>query len=248
MNDISHYLNEWLISMMQQLVRLYTTEMSGILSILDDIILGGIISVYLLNSKELLIAQFKKCIYGLFSLSHANIIISDLRLANKMFSGFLSGTILDSVIVGSVCFIGTWLLNIPYSVLVSIIIGITNIIPFFGPYIGAIPCILLILFVSPEKSLHFLIFIIILQNIDGNFVAPKILGIRTGISSFWVLISVILSGGLFGFWGLLFGVPVFAFFYALIKAKINRALSRKNLPIDTAAYLVLQEKEIEKRN
>jgi len=153
--------------------------------------------------------------------------------------GFINGKLLDSAIIGLICYIVCALLNMPYALLVSVIIGVFNIIPFFGPLIGAIPSALIILMVDPVKCLIFVIFIIILQQFDGNFLGPKILGSSIGINGFWVMFSIILGAGLFGFWGMLLGVPIFVVIYTLVNKLIDRKLKRSDLPWETASYIDL---------
>ena len=150
--------------------------------------------------------------------------------------GFINGKLLDSAIIGLICYIVCAILNMPYTLLVSVIIGITNIIPFFGPLIGAIPSAFIILMVNPLKCLIFIIFIILLQQVDGNFIGPRILGNSVGISGFWVMFAIILGAGLFGFWGMLLGVPVFVVIYTLLNGAIERKLRRIDLPVATEEY------------
>ena len=156
--------------------------------------------------------------------------------ANEIFGGFLVGKIIDSAIIGVLCFLGLTVLNMPYILLVSVIVGVTNVIPFFGPYIGAIPSAILIILDDPMKGLYFLIFILVLQQLDGNFIGPKILGSSTGLSSFWVIFAILLGGGMFGFVGMLLGVPTFAVVYYIIQMLINGRLHAKNLPEATEFY------------
>ena len=150
--------------------------------------------------------------------------------------GFITGKLLDSAIIGAICYIGCLIMNMPYALLVSVIIGVTNVIPFFGPFIGAIPSALLILLVDPWKCLIFIIFIIILQQVDGNIIGPKILGGSIGINGFWVMFSIILFGGLFGFWGMLLGVPVFVVIYTGVTRLVDKRLKKKDLPDDPDLY------------
>lgn len=233
---IEEFLNDQISPQLNDFFNHFSSSIFDFISVIKDLFIGIIISIYVLNSKELFAAQFKKCTYAILKPHRANIVIKDLRLTNEMFSGFISGTLLDSFIIGIICFIATQLMNTPYGILVSVIICVTNVIPFFGPYLGAIPSILLILFVSPVQCIYFIIFIVILQNFDGNILAPRILGRNTGISSFWVIVSILVSGGLFGILGLFIGVPVFAIIYSLGKSSINRVLSANKLPISTANY------------
>ncbi|MBR1660584.1 MAG: AI-2E family transporter [Oscillospiraceae bacterium] len=208
----------------------------GALKGVYNVLIGIIVSVYLLYSQESFAARAKKLIYCIFSLEAAEKILNGLRFTNDVFMGFLSGKILDSLIVGILCFISCSILRIPYALLVSVIVGITNIIPFFGPFIGAIPSTLFILTESPIKALIFVIFVIILQQFDGNILGPKILGNRVGINGFWVMFSIILGAGLFGFAGMLLGIPVFVVIYTGIGSLVRRKLARSGLPTDTAAY------------
>ena len=143
---------------------------------------------------------------------------------------------IDSLIIGVICFIGLSILNMPYTMLVSVIVGVTNVIPFFGPYIGAIPSAILILLADPLKGLYFIIFVIALQQFDGNVLGPKILGNSTGLSSFWVVFSILIAGGLFGIPGMLFGVPTFAVIYYIVNMLVNSILKKKELPTDTECY------------
>ena len=155
---------------------------------------------------------------------------------NEIFGGFIIGKMIDSIIIGILCFIGTSILKMPYAMLVSVIVGVTNVIPFFGPYIGAIPSAVLIALADPMKGIYFLIFILLLQQFDGNILGPKILGNSTGLSAFWVIVSILLGGGLFGILGMLFGVPTFAVVYYIIKLLLDNQLEKKKLPTDSDCY------------
>ena len=211
---------------------------------LYNFILGLIVSIYLLSSKQRMIALFKKCVYALFRPVHANHVMSALREANRMFRGFVIGKIVDSAIIGVLCFIGTSLLKMPFAILVSVIVGITNVIPYFGPFIGAVPSILLILMIDPIKSLIFAVFILFLQQLDGNFIGPKILGDRTGVSPFGVLFSILVGGGLFGFIGMIVAVPTFGLIFQLGKHAVETRLRRWKMPLETSAYAVLDHVDL----
>ncbi len=204
--------------------------------ILKNVLLGFIIAAYFLVSKTTLISHAKQLVYSIFSLKIANATILKFRYIHKVFGGFIRGKLLDSLIIGVLCFFGTSFLGIPFAMLVSVVVGITNIIPFFGPFIGAIPCAVLILLYSPLKCLYFVIFVFALQQFDGNILGPKILGDSTGLSSFWVLFAIIVFGGVFGFAGMLVGVPLFAVIYSLISGVIHSRLSKKRLSIDVEDY------------
>ena len=201
-----------------------------------NLIIGLIVAAYLLGCKDTLCAQSKKIIYGLFRTPAANLIVAKFRYAHQVFGGFINGKLLDSLIIGIIAMVFCNLLQFPYPMLLAVVIGVTNVIPFFGPFIGAIPCALLVLLVSPLQCLYFCIFVLILQQFDGNILGPKILGDSTGLSSFWVLFSILLFGGLFGFVGMIVGVPLFAVFYSLVKDFIGWRLGRKDLSQDTDDY------------
>lgn len=245
-NNLSKELEDWLADTANWLSRsgevLKTVSMS-ILSVLKfvwNFVIGFIISIYVLCSKETFASQGKKVIYAAFERSMANTVLRGIRFVHHTFSGFISGKVLDSIIIGLLCFIGTTLLNMPYALLISVIVGVTNIIPFFGPYLGAIPSAFLILLVDlshPQKCLYFIIFILFLQQFDGNVLGPKILGDSTGLSGFWVIFAITVFGGLFGIPGMIIGVPIFAVIFASVKYSVNRSLQKKELPITSALYL-----------
>lgn len=238
-------LEEWvtsnLLPQINSLLRMVSTgligSVIGVAKALWNLLIGFIISIYLLDGKENFAGQGKKIMYSLLSTDTANVFISNIRFIHKTFIGFIGGKIVDSIIIGIICYFGTNLMGTPYPVLISVIIGVTNIIPFFGPYMGAIPSAILILMVNPPQCLYFIIFILILQQFDGNILGPKILGDSTGLSSFWVIFSITFFGGLFGVIGMVIGVPVFAVFYAGIRAVTNRRLEEKSLPVSTYEYL-----------
>lgn len=213
----------------------------GTLNMVKNVVVGIIIAIYVLYSKDTFAAQCKKMIYSIFSIERANLIIKNTRFVHKVFGGFIIGKLLDSIIIGIITFFAMTVLKMPYIVLISVIIGVTNFIPFFGPFIGAIPCSLLIFIIDPIKCLYFIIFIIVLQQIDGNILGPKILGDSTGLTSFWVMFAILIAGGLFGFIGMLIGVPVFAVLYSMISSMINLSLSDKNLSTTTADYTFIDQ-------
>ena len=238
--NVSGWLTDTLLPYVQSIAADISPNILGgvvsVVSTLFDLIIGIIVAVYVLNSKKTLCAQAKKITYSLFSEDRANAIINNVRFANKTFGGFLSGKILDSLIIGIICFICCAILKIPYPLLISVIIGVTNIIPFFGPIIGAVPCALLLIMISPIKCLVFIIFILILQQFDGNILGPKILGNSTGLSALWVLFAITLFGGIMGVFGMVIGVPLFAVLYAAIKTHTEKRLSLKNMPVETEFY------------
>lgn len=213
-----------------------STSAYSLVRLVLNILLGLIVMVYLLNMKDKLLAQGKKIVYGVFPLRIANKVVEEVRFTHKVFGGFIIGKLLDSLIIGIICFICMSVMKMPYVVLVSVIVGVTNVIPFFGPFIGAIPSAILILLVSPIQCLYFLIFILLLQQFDGNILGPKILGDSTGLQSFWVLFSILLFGGLFGFIGMIIAVPTFAVIYKLFSELICSSLNRKGLLLSTEDY------------
>lgn len=206
-----------------------------------DLIVGIIISVYLLAMKEKSLARCCKMIYATMKQETAELVLTGLHNTNQVFSGFVRGKLLDSLIIGILCFIGCSILKMPYTPLVSVVVGVTNVIPFFGPFLGAIPSAFLILLVSPLKCLYFIIFIILLQQLDGNVIGPKILGDSTGISSFWVIVAILVGGGFFGVPGMFFGVPVFACLRMLVKWLMDRRLARRGMPTEASAYVERKE-------
>lgn len=215
------------------------TGLWGTITFLKDVLVGIFVCIYVLNSKELFSAQAKKLTYSMFPLSRANLIIDNVRFVHRVFGGFINGKLLDSLIIGIICFVGMSFINLPYAMLISVVVGVTNVIPFFGPFIGAIPSTLLILLVNPLQAVYFLLFVLVLQQFDGNILGPKILGDSTGLSSFWVLFAILIFGGLFGFTGMVIGVPFFAVLYSLVAGLVNRSLRRKALSEDTQAYFDL---------
>ena len=206
---------------------------------LYNVAIGIIASVYLLSNMEGFGASCKRIIYSLLSVDKAKHVLDSLAFINKTFTGFINGKLLDSAIIGLLCYVACSIMDMPFALLVSVIVGVTNIIPFFGPFIGAIPSSLIILMVSPIKCLIFVVFILLLQQLDGNVIGPKILGSTTGISAFWVMFSIILGAGLFGFWGMLLGVPVFVIIYTAVNVAVENALRKKNLPHEQNNYFAL---------
>ena len=214
-----------------------STVVLALVNLLKDIIVAVIVSVYLLARKDVFAAQSKKILYSIFPTRAADLLVEESRSAYRILSGFINGTLVDSFIVGVICLICFTVFQFPYPMLLAVIIGVTNVIPFFGPFIGAIPSGLLILLVSPRQCLYFVIFIFVLQQLDGNILHPKILGSSVGLASFWVLFAVLLFGGLFGFVGMVLGVPVFAMFYSVVSRLVNRGLKKRGLPLSTEEYL-----------
>ena len=202
-----------------------------------DLIVGLIVSIYLMGMKEKSLARCCKAVYACLSEKKADAVMRGTRRVNAIFSGFVRGKLLDSLIIGILCFICCSLLKLPYTPLVSVVVGVTNVIPFFGPFLGAIPSAFLILLVSPKQCLIFVVFIIVLQQFDGNILGPKILGVATGISSFWVIVAILVGGGFGGVLGMFIGVPVFACVQELVKYLMDRRLRARNMPTEAYAYV-----------
>lgn len=205
-----------------------------------NLVVGIIVSAYILGGYENVLAGVRRVTYSLFALERAESLRSIIHFVDKTFMSFITGKLLDSAIIGIICYIFCAIASMPYALLISAIVGITNIIPFFGPFIGAIPSAFIILLVDPPKALVFVIFIIFLQQVDGNIIGPKILGSSVGINGFWVMFAIIVGAGLFGFWGMLLGVPVFVLIYTGVDNWIGKRLRRKDLPIETGEYIDLE--------
>lgn len=231
---------------MGTLVGQVSTQVILTLKTMMNVMIGVMACVYMLNSKERFQGQFKKVILATLPKEKAEAVFDFAKFTNRTFGGFINGKIIDSIIIGIICFILMEIFGFPYPILISAIIGITNVIPFFGPFIGAIPAAIIILLVSPIHALYFLILIFILQQVDGNIIGPAILGNTTGIASFWVLFSIVIGGGLFGFIGMVLGVPVFAIIYYYFSRSINKRLEAKGLEFRTDSYEDLNKYKIDK--
>ena len=225
-SNIDSLLNVDTIQKVQSIINSLSVQLFGVLGVVKNIFLGLLISAYLLGSRKLFGAQAGLILHGVFSDKWAKIIEEEIRYTDKMFNGFLVGKIIDSAIIGLLCFAGTSIMGFEAPAFISVIIGITNIIPFFGPFIGAIPCGLLLLLENPMHCIYFIIFIFVLQQLDGNVIGPKILGNTTGVSSFWVLFAILLFGGMWGVVGMVIGVPLFAVIYDIIRKLVYRGLRK----------------------
>lgn len=238
-NNITGGINSWIEQMLPNVTNYLGSFMQSayvVLRSVYNLIIGIIVSVYVLSDLENFTAGFRRWIYSAFSLETAEKVREAISFTDRTFMGFISGKLLDSAIIGLICYIGCSILRIPEALLVSAIVGITNIIPFFGPFIGAVPCAFFILMIDPVKCLVFIIFVIVLQQIDGNIIGPKILGNSIGITGFWVLFAIVIGAGLFGFGGMLLGVPVFVVIYTFLNVRIRSRLKNSDLPEETAAY------------
>jgi len=225
-SHINSLLNVDTIQKVQSIINSLSVQVFGVLGVLKNISLGFLISAYLLGSRKLFGAQAGLILHGVFPDKWAGIIEEEIRYTDKMFNGFLVGKIIDSAIIGLLCFAGLSFMGFEAPAFIGVIIGITNIIPFFGPFIGAIPCGLLLLLENPMHCLYFIIFIFVLQQLDGNVIGPKILGNTTGVSSFWVLFAILLFGGMWGVVGMVIGVPLFAVIYDIIRKLVYRGLRK----------------------
>lgn len=234
--DLAKYVTGNIFPNVKDLITSLSGSLISALGAVLNLIIGLIIAIYLLSGKEKYIGMVKKMLYSVLSREKANDLMVDLRFVDKTFGGFLIGKIVDSIIIGILCFIGLSILKVPFAVLVSVIVGVTNIVPFFGPYLGAIPSAFIILLIDPKKCLVFLIFVLILQQVDGNIIGPAILGNSIGVSSFWIIVSITVFGGFFGVFGMLIGVPCFACAYAFIRRRVNKRLKSKGMSIATFDY------------
>ena len=216
----------------------YIMAISGsIYSLVFKFLMGLIAAVYLLLDKERFCALVKKACYALFKPEICETLIYWARRANAIFAGFISGKVLDSMIIGVICYVGMLVMRIEYPVLISVIIGVTNVIPFFGPFIGAVPSILILLIIHPMSALWFTIFIVVLQQLDGNVIGPFILGDYVGLPAFWIMAAILVGGSLFGFLGMLLSVPVFALLYAIVRTLLDNKLQKKGLATDVERYI-----------
>ena len=204
----------------------------SIVVFLKNILIGMMISIYLLARKEGFARQSKKLLYAILPETPYRRTLRAVSEADRIFSGFVRGKLLDSLIIGIICFICCSIFNFPYTPIISVFVGVTNIIPIFGPFLGAIPSAFLILLVSPRQCLYFIIFIIVLQQFDGNILGPKILGKSTGISSFWVIVAIVVGGGFGGVLGMFLGVPIFACISSFVNWFTSRSLSKKGVTDD----------------
>lgn len=242
--DLQNWANNTLAPYVSSVVSIVSGVGSSVwkvLMFLYNLLVGLIVAVYLLFSRKKFARQSVLIIRSALKPKWAELLLDEVAFIDRMFGGFIDGKILDSAIIGVLCYIGCTIFRFPNALLVSAVVGITNVIPFFGPIIGAVPSTLLILIESPIKALWFVVFVLALQQLDGNVIGPKILGNTVGISGFWVLASITIAASLFGFTGMILGVPVFAIIYLLISDSVNNKLRKKNLTTDTTAYCSISE-------
>ncbi|MGU8834327.1 AI-2E family transporter, partial [Clostridium perfringens] len=226
-----------IIAFIANLLPIIIDKAFSVTSSILNIVMGIIISIYILIDKERFAALSKKIAYAILDKQRVIKLIDFIKYSENIFSRFIGGKILDSVIIGVLTFIILVIAKIPYTVLIAVIIGVTNVIPVFGPFIGAIPCVIILFFIDPSKALWFILIIIIIQQIDGNIIGPYILGDSVGVSAFWILFSVLIFSKMFGIVGMVIGVPIFAVFYLLIKTIVEEKLKKKRLPLKTEDYL-----------
>ena len=224
--NLDTWIKNTLLPSMQNIVSGAAIGVLNVVTVAKNLIIGIIVAVYMLASRKRFVQQGKLVLHSIVRPRWAQLITEEVKYADRMFGGFINGKIMDSAIIGVLCYIGCLIFKFPSALLVSVIIGVTNVIPFFGPFIGAIPATLLILIQNPIKALWFVLFVLILQQLDGNIIGPKILGNTTGLSSFWVLFAILLFGGLWGFVGMIVGVPLFAVIYDVIKKLVIHGLQR----------------------
>lgn len=239
MNDVPDKLRdqfssprEYIMSMLDYTQNIFSVASSAA----TNILMALIVSVYLMIGKETFLAQTRKILFAFCAHDRVEHFLDFCKRTNRIFSGFISGKLLDSLIIGIMCYIAMKLLSLEYAMLISLIVGVTNVIPFFGPFIGAIPSILLLLIISPKQAFIFGVMVLVLQQFDGNILGPKILGGATGLTSFWVIFAVIIMGGTLGIVGMFVGVPIFATIYMVTKNVVEARLKKKDMPMETDSY------------
>ncbi|MBQ3068572.1 MAG: AI-2E family transporter [Clostridia bacterium] len=238
--DIAQSLTAWahsdLLPQLGNLALQFSNGLFGFLGTMSNVFIGLIICIYALNSKELFAAQAKKVVYSFFKTSTANYIVHMTRYIDQTFGRYINGMLLDALVLGTMVFVGMSILGLPYAPLVAVIVGVCNLIPMFGPFIGAAFGCFFVLMKDPLQALFFVIFFTVIQQLDANFIAPRILGGKTGLSSFWVIFAIVLGGGLFGVIGMILAVPTFAVVYSLFRQYVSRRLQKKKVPDSTEAY------------
>lgn len=225
-------IDEWLVALSSGVI--------GALKVIFDILMGFVIAIYYLADKDGFVSGVKKIIYAIFSIKTANRIIENARKADEVFSNFIVGRVLDGLIIGFITFLFLAIFGYPYALLIAVIVGLTNMIPYFGPWLGGIPSALLILMDNPTKGLIFILFILVLQQIDGYIIGPKLCGSKTGLKSFWVLASIVFFGNVFGVVGMIIGVPIFALIFSYLNNQLTSTLKEKELPLKKEDYLEME--------
>ncbi len=233
-----NYVVEWIKTNMLSTITSVASRVLSIGSVVINLVVAIIVTIYLLLDRERYLAQIRKLFFAVSRNEKVNAAVLDAaHQTNMIFSGFIRGKLVDSFIVGVICFICLTLLKMPYTLVISVIVGVTNIIPMFGPFIGAVPSAFLLLLVDPAKCVIFLVFIILLQQVDGNIIGPRILGDSTGLSALYVTVAMLIFGKLLGFLGMLVGVPLFATLYYIVKRLAEHSLKQQNKPTATADYM-----------
>ena len=239
LNTLTGDINSWAERLLPTVTNYLTGFLESayvVLRSIYNLFIGIVVSIYVLSDLERFTAALRRWLYSVFTLETAEKLRDAVAFTDRTFMGFITGKLLDSAIIGLICYIVCAILRMPYALLVSAMVGVTNIIPFFGPFIGAVPSAFIILMVDPLKCLIFIIFVIVLQQLDGNVIGPKILGSSIGITGFWVLFAIVIGAGLFGFMGMILGVPVFVVLYTFLNNRIESRLKKNDLPWETAAY------------
>lgn len=218
--------------------QLLTTSLTGILNTtisitngLINFVLSIVFSIYMLASKETLIKHMKKFIYAFLNKPVADKILRISRLTNITFSKFIAGQCIEAVIIGTLCFVGMNILSFPYALLISVLVGVTALIPVFGAFIGTIPSAFLILLINPVKAIWFIVFILCLQQFEGSVIYPKVVGNSVGLSAIWVMLAMLVGGSTLGLLGMIIGIPIVSVIYQLLKEKTNKKLLNKNINI-----------------
>ncbi len=241
LDSVLQFLTDWLKKIdLSKLLSGVTSSVYNVVMFVFNMLVGVVAAVYILLYQKKLCAQSKKITVAVFNTKHADRLFEIARRTNRIFSGYVIGKIIDAIFVGVVTYFALLIMGMPFAALIAVIVGVTNIIPFFGPFLGAIPSALLLLIEQPLDALYFIIFILVLQMIDGNIIENRILGEKLGISDLWVLVAILVFGGIFGFGGMLLGVPIFAVLYTLIVDGVNGRLRRKCYPTETDLYYSLQ--------
>lgn len=235
--SVETFLASWIKTNLLATISTVAGSILSVGSAMVNFVVSIVVTIYLLLGREHYLAQCRKLFLAVSRKEQVNrVVFETLQQTNRIFSGFISGKLLDSLIVGIICFVCLTLMKIPYSLLISVIVGVTNIIPMFGPFIGAVPSAFLLLLVSPKQCIIFLIFIVVLQQVDGNIIGPRILGNSTGLSAIYVTIAMLLFGKLMGFIGMIVGVPLFATLYYIVKRLAEYSLKKQGKPVDTEQY------------
>ena len=252
LDAINNYLlttiNNNFLPKIEEWVVIFSNGIFEIFKALYNIVVGLIISIYFLYDSEEFKGQIKKTLYAFLPIKNANGVIDFARRADKIFGGFLMSMVLISSVLGVATFVFLSIFNFPYKVLIAVLVGVTNVIPYFGPFIGGIPSALIILLQAPSKFWLIVVYLIGIQQVEGYYLAPKVSGIKTGIKSFWVLFAILTFGSAFGLPGMILGVPVFALIYSYAKAKLNKTLEDKNLPTDNLVYAKIDRINLEDKN